>query len=125
MGANSHPLILLRYFATNMQLTNLRIEINRCDADEESDMDPFRGCAASNPFGRYFSNGRCAEEVCGRNKVVGMPLSRDQYFGICRGDSKAPTMSSGSSGKSVMVPEPSRSIFCFMRRILFPTLCRL
>ena len=27
-------------------------------------------------------------------------------------------MSSGSSGKSVIVPEPSRSIFCLMRRIL-------
>lgn len=26
-------------------------------------------------------------------------------------------MSSGSSGKRVTVPEPSRSIFCFMRRI--------
>jgi hypothetical protein len=27
-------------------------------------------------------------------------------------------MSSGSSGKSVIVPDPSRSMFCFMRRIL-------
>ena len=27
-------------------------------------------------------------------------------------------MSSGSSGKRVMVPEPSRSMFCLMRRIL-------
>lgn len=26
-------------------------------------------------------------------------------------------MSSGSSGKSVIVPEPSRSMFCFMRRM--------
>lgn len=26
-------------------------------------------------------------------------------------------MSSGSSGKRVMVPEPSRSMFCFIRRI--------
>ena len=26
-------------------------------------------------------------------------------------------MSSGSSGKSVTKPEPSRSMFCFMRRI--------
>ena len=31
-------------------------------------------------------------------------------MGIC-------TISSGSSGKRVMVPEPSRSIFCLMRRI--------
>lgn len=28
-------------------------------------------------------------------------------------------MSSGSSGKRVMVPEPSRSMFCFMRRMIF------
>ena len=28
------------------------------------------------------------------------------------------TISSGSSGKRVIVPEPSRSIFCFTRRIM-------
>lgn len=28
------------------------------------------------------------------------------------------TMSSGSSGKRVIVPEPSRSMFCLMSRIL-------
>lgn len=32
--------------------------------------------------------------------------------------SESGTISSGSSGKRVIVPEPSRSIFCFISRIL-------
>ena len=35
-----------------------------------------------------------------------------------RGKFRALTMSSGSSGNNVMVPEPSRSTFCLIRRMV-------
>lgn len=34
------------------------------------------------------------------------------------------TMSSGSSGNNVIVPEPSRSIFCLIKRIFAGRLCK-
>jgi hypothetical protein len=77
------------------------------------------GRAAGGGFCRYSTNGRCTKEVSGGNKIVSVPLFRTSVsLEELNTRPKVLTISSGSSGKRVMVPEPSRSIFCFMRRIL-------
>lgn len=50
-----------------------------------------------------------------------MPLGHQVFSmkGLHTGGVIELTMSSGSSGKSVMVPEPSLSIFCLISRIVF------
>jgi hypothetical protein len=74
------------------------------------------GRAASGRFGCYAADGRGAEEVCWGYEVVRMPLLmlalRDWWEVVKL------AMSSGSSGKRVMVPEPSLSMFWLIRRIL-------
>lgn len=56
----------------------------------------------------------------GSDKVVDKPLvaGRELLENTLLEASRYCTISSGSSGKSVTVPEPSRSIFCFIRRIV-------
>lgn len=47
-----------------------------------------------------------------------MPLDVPIRLEVVVGNGFVYTMSSGSSGKRVIVPEPSRSMFCLMSRIL-------
>jgi len=75
--------------------------------------------AASRSFSDDFTDGGSANEVPCNDEVIGMPLGRGVSFGEEKGGRRRRTMSSGSSGKRVMVPEPSLSMmFCLMRRIL-------
>ena len=79
-------------------------------------MDAVRGCGAGSGFGGYTAESGGCEEVGGADQIVGVVLE-----GVRLGSSygrRGGTMSSGSSGKSVMVPEPSRSMFCLIRRMV-------
>jgi hypothetical protein len=103
-----------------MQLSGLSVEVDGCNMDEESYVDAGGGSTSSGGLGRYSTDGRCTEEVGGCDEIIGMPLSAPwsawkDHFKAMRAEL---TMSSGSSGKRVMVPEPSLSIFCLMRRIV-------
>lgn len=81
-------------------------------------MDSFRLCASCARLGRDSADGGRAKEIVDCDEVIGMPLlslvRRVKYLEV----RKRLTISSGSSGNSVMVPEPSRSMFCFFRSIL-------
>lgn len=63
----------------------------------------------------------------GSDQVVDEPLEagRELLENLCLKACRYCTISSGSSGKSVTVPEPSRSIFCFIRRIVEKLLTNL
>lgn len=61
----------------------------------------------------------------GSDQVIDEPLEtgRELLENTLFKASRYCTISSGSSGKSVTVPEPSRSIFCFIRRIVEKSMC--
>jgi hypothetical protein len=117
---NFDPFVLLCYTTTDMQLSGLSVEVNGCNMDEKGYVDAGGGGTPSGGLGRYSTDGRCTEEVGGCDEVIGMPLSTQWSAWKDHFKAMVPelTMSSGSSGKRVIVPEPSLSIFCLMRRIV-------
>jgi hypothetical protein len=97
-----------------MKFTGLWVEIGFRDDNCEDEVFADGGGRASCPFGGYAANGGRLEEVPRRDEVVCVPLrgiSWELY------EMMISTMSSGSSGKRVTWPEPSRSILFFIRRI--------
>lgn len=106
-----------------MQLRGLRVEIGLGHADRQRGVDARGGGGACGGFGGYAPEGGCSEEIVGTDEVVGKPLGPDDCASaggesVLGEECKRSTMSSGSSGKSVMVPEPSRSIFCLISRMI-------
>lgn len=120
------PFILLRNLTADVQLPGFGVEVGGRDLDEERYVDTCGRCASSVRLGGYSTDGRRAKLVAGLDEVVGMPLfapgQRNEIFMHTR---TRPTISSGSSGKRVMTPEPSFSIFWLMRRIVLVVRVRL
>ncbi len=73
--ANFNPFVLLCYLSTNMQLSSLRIEVDRGNSNKQGDVDTGGRCAACRRFGRYSTDGRRTEKVSRGDKIVGVPLS--------------------------------------------------
>lgn len=82
-------------------------------------MNAGRICTPSIRFGNYSTYGCRTKEVVGRDEVIGVPLcARYSVWGLDMSAGTKLTISSGSSGKRVTVPEPSFSISCLIRRIV-------
>lgn len=121
--AHFRKLGFLRDAAGHMQLRGLRVEIGLGHADRQGGVDARGGSGACGGFGGYAPEGGCSEEIVGTNEVVGEPLGPDDCASaggesVLGEECRKSTMSSGSSGKRVMVPEPSRSIFCLISRMI-------
>lgn len=138
-GADFDVFVFLGYAAGDVELARLGVEVERRDADGEGGVDAGAGGGAGAGFGGDAADGGGAEEVEGGDEVVGVPLGRLVVVlkglgrcrrgvgeGGCGEDEKGEggnTISSGSSGRRTTVPEPSRSMFCLMSRILLVLLC--
>ena len=104
----------------NMELGGLRIEISFSHADSKGCMDSCGRRGARGGLGSYAPERGGSKEIRRTDQVIGKPLNWI-ILGNCAWAEKrnrSHTMSSGSSGKSVMVPDPSRSMFCLIRRIV-------
>ena len=101
-----------RNLPADVQGGGLRVEVGAADADEQCDVHARGGGGAGGGGGGYAAEGLGFEEVGGLDEVVGVPLGKG--VSDVRGRGGATTMSSGSSGLRVMVPEPSRSMCCLI-----------
>jgi len=123
-AAQLDMLVLLGNSARYMELCRLRVEVELRDANREDGVYSLVRTAARAGFGDNFTYRRGAQEIGGSDQVVGVPLwcISAGCEPTCGGRTKTDTltMSSGSSGKSVALPEPSlRSMFCLMSRMLY------
>ena len=110
------------------------VEVDGSDSDQQGCVDAGGACGACGCGGGYASEGGSEEEVGRAEEVVGVPLGEGVSGMIWGGGERGEgggeggkgrkreggrqTMSSGSSGRRVTVPEPSRSMDCFMRRMV-------
>jgi len=113
VGANGDVRVFFGDAARDVEFTGGGVEVGAEDGDGEGGADGGGdGAAGGGGFAGYFADGGGAEDVVGADEVVEVPLEEGALGGRTgkEGQIGYSTMSSGSLGMRVAVPEPSRSL---------------